>query len=140
MNEKIKDAIVKSWRSLWNSTPILLGVILLVGLAHAIIPKGTYGNLFSKNPIIDSLIGSTVGSILAGNPVTSYVLGGELIKDGVSLVAVTSFLVAWVTVGIVQMPAESLILGKRFSILRNLMSFILSMVTAIITVVLVSML
>jgi len=139
MNEKIKDAIVKSWRSLWNSTPILLGVILLVGLAHAIIPKGTYGNLFSKNPIIDSLIGSTVGSILAGNPVTSYVLGGELIKDGVSLVAVTSFLVAWVTVGIVQMPAESLILGKRFSILRNLMSFILSMVTAIITVVLVSM-
>ena len=140
MDEKIKDAIAKSWRSLWNSTPILLGIILLVGLTHAIIPKETYGKLFSKNPIIDSLIGSIVGSILAGNPVTSYVIGGELIKDGVSLVAVTSFLVAWVTVGIVQLPAESLLLGKRFSILRNLMSFILSMVTAIITVVLVSML
>ena len=70
---------------------------------------------------------------------TSYVLGGELFKQGVSLVAVTAFLVAWVTVGLVQLPAESMILGKRFAITRNITAFILSIIVAIITVSVVSL-
>ncbi|GAH89897.1 unnamed protein product [marine sediment metagenome] len=75
-----------------------------------------------------------MGSVLAGNPLTSYVLGGELLKQGMSLVAVTSFLVAWVTVGLVQLPAEAIMLGKKFAILRNIFSFAFSMLVAMTTV------
>ena len=81
-----------------------------------------------------------MGSVLAGNPVTSYVLGGELLTQGVNLVAVTAFLVAWVTVGFVQLPAESMMLGKKFAISRNILSFIFSIIVAIITVFLVGIL
>ena len=140
MNEKLKSAVIKSARSIFNSLPILVGVILLIGLASTLMPKSYYAALFSKNVLLDSIIGSGLGSVLAGNPVTSYVLGGEFLKQGISLVAVTSFLVAWVTVGLVQLPAEALLLGRKFAILRNILSFLLSIVVAIITVFIVELL
>jgi uncharacterized membrane protein YraQ (UPF0718 family) len=140
MNEKLKSAVIKSARSIFNSLPVFVGVILLIGLVSTLMPKSYYTALFSKNILLDSIIGSGLGSVLAGNPVTSYVLGGELLKQGISLVAVTSFLVAWVTVGLVQLPAEALLLGKKFAILRNILSFLLSIVVAIITVFIVGLL
>ena len=139
MDKKLKQAIVKSAKAMYKSLPVLLGVILLVSLANTLIPKSIYSSLFSKNLFLDSVIGSALGSILAGNPITSYILGGEFLKQGISLVAVTAFLVAWVTVGIVQLPAESMLLGKKFAITRNITAFVFSIIVAIITVVIVGL-
>ncbi len=139
MDEKLRKSIKKSAKSLWNTIPVLAGVVLFVSLANAVIPKSSYSIIFTGNIISDSFIGGALGSILAGNPVTSYVLGGEFLNQGVSLIAVTAFLVSWVTVGFVQLPAESLLLGKKFSILRNLTSFIFSIIVAIITVFVVGL-
>ena len=132
--EKLREAVKKAGRALYKSLPVLLGVVMLVSLANALIPKTFYSALFSRNVLLDSFIGSAIGSILAGNPVTSYILGGELLKQGISLIAVTAFLVAWVSVGIVQLPAESILLGKRFAVARNITAFIFSIIVAIITV------
>ncbi len=140
MDEKLKVAILKSAKSMYSSLPVLLGVILLIGLISTLIPKSSYHVVFSNNILLDSIIGSGLGSILAGNPITSYVIGGELLKQGVSLVAVTSFMVAWITVGLVQLPAESILLGKKFAISRNVLSFIFSIFVAIITVFIVGLL
>ena len=120
--------------------PTIVGAILLIGLVSAAVPKSYYGMLFSRNPVVDSFIGSAVGSVLAGNPVTSYILGGEFLKQGVSLVAVTSFIVAWVTVGVVQYPAEAILLGRKFATYRNISAFFLAIVVAVITVAVVSIL
>ena len=78
-----------------------------------------------------------MGSILAGNPITSYIIGGELLAQGISMTAVTAFLVAWVTVGMVQLPAESILLGKRFAVTRNIAAFVFSVIVAILTTVVV---
>jgi len=128
-----KQAVFKAAKAIWRSFPILLGAMLLVALANTLIPKAAYGYLFFKNAILDSFIGSAVGSVLAGNPITSYIIGGELLAQGISMTAVTAFLVAWVTVGIVQLPAESILLGKRFAITRNIAAFLFSVIVAIIT-------
>ena len=139
MSDNLKDSVSKSAKSLGNTIPVLAGVILLVGLANTLIPKSLYSSIFSNNLFFDSIIGSGLGSVLAGNPITSYILGGEFLNQGISLVAVTAFLVSWVTVGLVQLPAESLLLGKKFAILRNILSFVFSILVAIITVFLVSL-
>jgi hypothetical protein len=50
------------------------------------------------------------------------------------LFAVTALVVSWVTVGIVQLPAEALMLGRRFAIYRNLMCYLFAIVVALLTV------
>ena len=134
MVNEMSDAIVKAVRGLWKSFPMILGTILLVSLISVLVPGSFYVSVFSKNVFLDSLIGSLIGSISAGSPITSYIFGGEMLSQGVGLIAVTAFLVSWVTVGIIQLPAESAILGKRFALLRNFTAFVLAIVVAIITV------
>jgi len=131
---KIKRSLVKTIRSFKVSIPILLGVLLLISLITTATPKDFYAKIFTGNYIIDSLVGAIFGSVAAGNPMTSYIIGGELLKEGVSLIAVTAFILAWVTVGMVQLPAEIVMLGKRFSLTRNLISFVSAIIIAVLTV------
>jgi hypothetical protein len=130
----LKKAFVKTARSFTRSLPILLGVFLLLSLAATLIPKGLYGRIFTGNRIFDPLIGALVGSVAGGNPVTSYIIGGELRLQGISMLAITAFIVAWVTVGIIQLPAEALMLGRRFALVRNVVSFFSAVMIAILTV------
>jgi len=134
MNKKLRQAIHKSGKAIYRMIPIMISIILLIGLVNALIPKKAFTYLFSKNIFLDSFIGGALGSIMAGNPVTSYILGGEFLEQGVSLIAVTAFIVAWVTVGMVQLPAESMMLGKKFALMRNGLSFVFSIIVALITV------
>ena len=129
------SSIFKSFRNIGNAFPVLLGVILLFGLFHTFLPKSVIFTLFTGDLLRDTLSGAVIGSISAGNSITSYVIGGELLKDGVSLFAVSAFIVTWVTVGIVQLPAEAGILGKSFAIARNILSFIFAILISIATVI-----
>jgi len=139
MNRLI-DSVKKAFKSLLNSVPVLVGVILLVSLVSSIIPKSLYTSLFTGNIILDPFIGAIIGSILAGNPITSYILGGEFLLQGISMLAITSFLVSWVTVGLVQMPAESMLLGKKFAVTRNITAFFFAIIVAVLTVIGVNLL
>ena len=137
MNDAKKDILssfFKAFRSFGKAFPTLLSVVLVVGLFRVFVPNRMLSAVFTGELLKDTVIGSLIGSISAGNPVTSYLIGGELVKENVSLIAITSFIVAWVTVGIIQFPAEAAILGKRFAYTRNILSFILSILVSIATV------
>ena len=128
------QALLKTVQSFTRSLPILLSVLMLLSLASTLIPKSLYSKIFTGNQIIDPLIGALVGSVAGGNPLTSYIIGGELRFQGISMLAITAFIVAWVTVGVIQLPAEILMLGKKFAIVRNVTSFITAVMIAILTV------
>jgi len=138
-----KGALVHATRSsakqFINLLPILVGVVLLTGLFNAFVSKDFLASIFSGNMALDTLWGACFGSIFAGNPINSYIIGGELLKYGISLFAVTALIITWVTVGLVQLPAEIAALGRRFALLRNGLSFILSMPIAVITVVILNL-
>ena len=131
---KIKKTVLQSIKPLIKIFPFFVGIILLISLINSAISKSFYQKIFSKNIFLDSLIGTSLGSIFAGNSITSYIMGGEFLQQGVSLVTVTAFLVAWVTVGVLQFVVEAHYFGKKFTILRNILSFIFSILVAIITV------
>ncbi len=136
----LKQTVAKAAKSLYRMLPMILGLVLLISLAQAVIPKTFYSIIFQGNIFLDPFVGSVVGSISAGSPVVSYITGGELLKQGISLIAVTAFLVAWVTVGLVQLPVEASLLGKKFAIVRNLVAFVFSIIVAIITVLILGFL
>ena len=131
--QRITTSLKKTASSFASVFPVLIGVILLISLMLVLVPPSVYGAVFSGDEIFDPLIGAAIGSVAAGNPITSYIVGGELIDQGVSLLAVTAFIAAWVTVGVLQLPAEAAILGKRFALIRNGVSFLSAVLVAILT-------
>ena len=131
---KISGAIAKTVGSFRASLPVLLGVIMLLGLFKTFVSRQMISSVFTGQWLADTFIGAFVGSISVGGPITSYIIGGELLQDGISLFAVTAFIVAWVTVGWVQLPAEAALLGKRFALVRNALSFLFAVIISIATV------
>lgn len=132
--KRLTSSLRKTVSMFVSMLPILAGVILLTGLALEFLPTDKVAEWFGRNYLMDALIGATFGSVAAGHPLTSYILGGELLKKGISLVAVTALLVSWVTVGSIQFPAEALMLGRRFALYRNLLCFGFSILIAVLTV------
>ncbi len=138
MSFRSEKAWRKTKRTLFSSLPLLLGMFLLIGLFNSVFKARFLEVFFHHGILSDSLLGGLVGSIAVGNPITSYVLAGELLKSGVSLAAVTSFILTWVTVGLVQLPAESITLGKKFAAWRNILSFISAIIIAFLVQVILS--
>ena len=119
-------ALKKTTRMFLGVLPILAAMLLLIGLAVTLLPQRVSATLFQGAPLRDAITGAGLGSIATGMPVISYVLGKGLLDAGAGLIAATALMLSWVTVGMVQLPAESLLLGRRFALLRNLSSFLLA--------------
>jgi uncharacterized membrane protein YraQ (UPF0718 family) len=130
----LKVSMHKTTMMFLGILPVIIGVILLTGLLIELLPVDILAAWFGQNALLDAVTGAVTGGISAGHPISSYVLGGELLNKGVSLVAVTAFLVSWVTVGSIQLPAEGVMLGWRFALVRNLLSFFSSILIALLTV------
>lgn len=132
-----QNAFWQAARMMKNSLPIMIGVLLLVSLIN-LFARDYYAELFTGRLILDPLIGALAGSFSFGIPITSYIVGGELLKEGVSLIAVTAFIMTWSTVGLAMLPLEAKFLGKRFAFSRNILNFIFAIVVSILTVVTLS--
>ncbi len=134
LSTALLPALQQSARQFLNLLPVMLGVVLLIGLFNAFVSADMLSAVFSGKALPDTLLGACFGSLFAGNPVNSYIIGAGLLDFGISLFAVTAFMMAWVTVGLVQLPAEIAAFGKKFALLRNGFSFLASILIALITV------
>ena len=140
MKEKnnIKDAFNKSLKGFLSMLPMLLAILLLLGIFDVYITKDILLSFFISNNFIDTITGTLLGGVLTGNPMISYILGGELTDAGVSLYAVTAFILSWVTIGLVQLPAEVEVFGRRFTFYRTLFTFITTILVSLATVLTVN--
>lgn len=131
---RLIGSLKKTARTFVNLLPIIIGMLLLTALAVTLFPEHIPIGLSGRSDVLDALIGASVGSVAIGHPLASYLLGGEMLKSGMSLVAVTALIVSWITVGIVQLPAEVLMLGVRFAIFRNVICFFSAVAIALLSV------
>lgn len=128
-----KESLFKALRTFRISIPMIIGILLLISLMNPII-SNYYGVIFTGNYFLDPILGAITGSIAFGIPITAYVVGGKLLDSGVSLLAVTAFIMAWTTVGLAMLPLEIKFLGKKFAITRNVLNFFLAIFIAVLTI------
>ena len=131
----ISTSLQKTGKMLLRIFPNILAIVLLSGLIMEFVPLSRLSEFLGGGFFTDGLVGAGIGSISIGHPLVSYVLGGELLDQGVSLMAVTALLVSWVTVGSIQLPAEIQTFGVRFALLRNGISFLFALVIAFLVLI-----
>ena len=87
------------------------------------------GVVFARNLQRDRVEDPLVPAEIGENPVA----GGELLAKGVSLLAVTAFIMSWSTVGVVMLPLEASFLCRKFAVIRNAVNFCFAVLVAIST-------
>lgn len=134
MVSSLKKSIQNTLKTFKIALPILFGVLLMISLIQPGLDV-VYKKIFTGNLFLDAFIGAIAGSLSFGIPITSFIVAGELLKKGISLVAVTAFIVTWTTVGLVMLPLEVSSLGKKFAFTRNTVNFFMSIILAVLVVI-----
>jgi uncharacterized membrane protein YraQ (UPF0718 family) len=126
----LKKHLKKSGRGMLSMVPMIVGIVGLVGLFGGFVTREMLASLFGGDPILDTLVGTAAGMVAVGQAMISYILGGELLEQGVSFYAVAAFVLAWVTLGVVQLPAEIEVFGTRFVLVRNVLAVVSTLLVA----------
>jgi len=130
----LKKAFTKALISFISITPMLIAVMGLVGLMQIYVTPDILSTFFGHGSLVDTLVGTLAGAISMGQGMISYVVAEGLMEQGVSLYALSAFILAWVTLGFVQLPAEASVFGVRFTFYRNVLTLLSTIIVAYATV------
>ncbi|HKL43863.1 MAG TPA: hypothetical protein VJ892_01145 [Candidatus Absconditabacterales bacterium] len=122
MLKRLTYSLKQTWNSFLINIPIILGILILISILQVYFPLE---NILSfGNKIFSIFLADLLAGLFSGNPINSYILAGEIGFSIETIFLISVFLVSWITVGLVQIPAESYFFGIRYSIIRNILSFL----------------
>jgi len=125
--QKTKNALIKAWKSFKNILPLLLGVILLIGLMLSILDTKLISRIIGeKSGALGVLLASVVGSITLIPGFIAFPTAALLLEGGAGYIQIAAFVQTLMMVGIVTLPMEIKYFNKKVAILRNVISFVLS--------------
>ena len=125
--QKTKNALIKAWKSFKNILPLLLGVILLIGLMLSLLDTKLISRIIGeKSGALGVLLASVVGSITLIPGFIAFPTAALLLVGGAGYIQIAAFVQTLMMVGIVTLPLEIKYFNKKVAILRNGISFILS--------------
>ncbi len=124
---KTKKALLKAWKSLENILPKFIGVICLVGIMLAILDQKMISSLIgAESGFWGILVSSFIGSITLIPGFVAFPTAKALLDNGAGYVQIGAFISSLMMVGIMTIPVEIEYFGKKVTLLRNLLAFIMS--------------
>ncbi len=120
-------ALRLSARALLALLPSLVAMTGLVGLLMAFTPPTLLARLFQVHGVVGFALISVVGALLTMPAPVAFPLAGSLRQLGAGVPALAAFITTLTMVGIVTAPLESEYFGRRFTVLRQTLSFLLAL-------------
>ncbi|MTI83790.1 MAG: permease [Firmicutes bacterium] len=125
---KTKQALKKAVNSFINLLPSLLGIIGLIGLMLALVPRELIAGFFGDNSPAGIAVISAIGSITLLPAFVAFPLASSFLDAGASIVAVACFITTLLMVGVITAPMEIEYFGKKFTLWRNLSALVLAVI------------
>jgi len=129
--EKTRLSLKTAWKMFVSVLPQFVSILLLVGLLLAILRPDTIRRIIgAESGFAGMLITSLLGAITLVPALIAFPIAAELLKTGAGMVQIAVFVSTLTMVGFVTLPMEIKYLGKKAALLRNLLAYLFSFVTA----------
>ena len=130
---KTKKAIMLGLKSFENILPQFLCIIISVGILLSFFTTDTISKILGSNSgFLGILLADIIGSITMMPTFVAFSLGNTLLLNGAGYAQVATLVSSLVLVGLMTFPLEVKYIGKRATLLRNLIAFLFSIVVGII--------
>ncbi|HEY82211.1 MAG TPA: permease [Dehalococcoidia bacterium] len=99
--------------------PLLIFAFIVAGMIQALVPR----EMVAKWVGVESgfrglLIGSALGGLMPGGPMTSLPVAAGLLRVGASIGTMVAFLTGWSLLAISRLPLEIGLMGWKFALIR----------------------
>lgn len=130
--ERTKQGLKKSYKALSNIMPQFLSIILAVGIMLSILGPEQINLLIGRQSgWLGMAVAAIIGSVTLIPGFVAFSLTAALYKNGAGVMQLAIFISTLMSVGIVTLPVEIRYFGFRVSIVRNILAFVLSVITGI---------
>ena len=131
--KKTKMALKKAWKSFENILPQLLAVMIIIGFALAVLSPQTISRVIgSESGLIGMIVAALIGSITLIPGFVAFPLAAALLENGAGYMQITAFVSTLMMVGVITIPMETNVLGKKLTLTRNIAAFVFSIAAALV--------
>lgn len=111
----------------------ILSIIFAIGLLLTIFtPESIAAFVEKQNVLVATISAAILGTVTLVPAFIAFPLVGTLISGGVGIIPSVAFLTTLTMVGVVTFPLEIKAFGKKFTFVRNGLSFIFAIVIALV--------
>ncbi|MFW5946742.1 MAG: permease [Candidatus Natronoplasma sp.] len=129
---KAVESLKKAVFSFFKILPTVLIIIVIIGLMLGFVPPSEISRFVGEQSgIFGVLLVGLVGSILHIPALVAFPLSASMLESGATVTAVAAFITTLTMIGMVTLPMEIKILGKKFALLRNGISFVIAIMIAL---------
>lgn len=111
----------------------ILAVIFAIGLVLALLPPEEIAKLISdQNVFVATIASALFGTVTLIPAFIAFPLISTLSSAGVGLMPAVAFLTTLTMVGVATFPLEKRTFGNKFTLTRNLLSFVFAILIALV--------
>lgn len=130
---KTAMALKKAWKIFKRICPLFITVLVLASLSLGLISEKAIVTLLSgKGLWFGTAIGALAGSVTAMPGFVAFPLAGILLGKGVPYTVLAAFTTTLMMVGFISFPLERSFLGTKVALFRNVSSFAIALVVALV--------
>jgi len=130
---KTKNATKVALKSLLKMLPVVLIIVILIGLLLGLAPPETISKFIGEQSGWEGfLLIAILGSVAHIPSLLAFPIAASLLDSGAVLTSVAVFITTLTMIGIVTLPLEIQLMGRKFALLRNGISFIIAILIALI--------
>ena len=132
--EKTLRALKIAFKQFTNILPAFLLMLVLISIALFLVPDEVITNYLGiSNKYVALFVASVLGSAILIPGFIVYPLAGVLLTKGVPYMVLSGFTTTLMMVGVLTFPVERAYLGTKVTIIRNVISFFIALIVAVIT-------
>lgn len=130
--KKTWQALQIAWFAFKRMAPMILGIIAVIGLLIGFVPPGWIARVIGPDTGVPGvLVAALIGSVLIIPGIIAFPLAMSLQTMGASVTSIAALVTTLMMIGFVFIPLEIQLLGKKFCIVRNGLSFAAAIVIAV---------
>lgn len=130
--EKTKKALLKGLKAVEGILPQMLVVVALIAVILAAFDSATISRfLGDRSGFLGVLAAGLIGAITLIPGFVAFPLAGELLRNGAGTLQIAAFVSTLMMVGVITLPMEIQVFGRRAAVARNAFAFIFSFAAAL---------
>ena len=124
-------SLKRAWRMFANILPQFIAILLIVRLLGEVIKPDIIQRIIGTDSgCIGMILASMLGAVTLVPAIIAFPVIAELLKNGAGITQIAVFISTLTTVGLVTMRMEIEYLGKKTALLRNMLAYLFSFITA----------
>lgn len=135
---KTKKALKKALKSFENILPQFLAIVIIIGMVLSVLDEATISKYVGSNTGIYGILAALIiGSITLIPGFVAFPLAAALLNNGAGPAQIAAFVSSLMMVGMVTLPMEINLFGKKTALLRNSSAILFSLIVAFVMGVLI---